>query len=136
MAGYRGKNLTYLNIGTDALENTKGDLSISVAQDEIDTRDDDSDGYNDAIPGDQTITISGSFNFMTDADTAPGQDALIAASINQTVQEFTWAYESATGVDEYTADGFVTSLDSVNGDPQTMSFSIRIAEKPAVAAQV
>lgn len=134
MAGGRGKDLSKLQIGTDVIDHTKGDLSISVSIDEIDTRDDASAGYNEAIPGDKTITISGSINYQAEGVSA-GQDALIAASIAGTATEFTWTYEEEIGVDEYTANGFVTSLESTNGDPQTMSFSIRISEAPVATPQ-
>ncbi len=108
MAGYRGKELSYLKIGADNLENTKGDLSISISVDEIDVKDDSSDGYNEAIAGDQTITISGSFNYQLEADGSAAQQAIIeAGTSNGTLATVEYAFEDVAGSKKWTADGFV-----------------------------
>ena len=62
MAGYRGKDLAYFKFGAATLTKTKGDLTINIANGEIDLRDDGSAGYNEALMGDQTVTISGRLN--------------------------------------------------------------------------
>lgn len=136
MAGYRGKDLAYLKITSNDLTNTKGDLSISISNGEIDVRDDDSDGYNEAIVGDQTITISGSFNYQKEGDTATAQLALIDAAFDQTAEvALEWAYETKAGSRKYTGKGFVTECSSTNADPATFSFSIRVIEAPTEGTQ-
>ena len=136
MAGYRGKDLAYLKIATNELTNTKGDLSIAITNGEIDVRDDDSAGYNEAIMGDQTIVISGSFNYQKEADTATAQLALIDAAFDQTSSlALEWAYETTSGARKYTGTGFVTDCSSTNGDPETFSFSIRVESAPTEGTQ-
>ena len=134
MAGYR--KLGYLKVATNKLTNIKDDLAISITNGEIDTRDSDSAGYNEAIMGDQTIVISGSFNYQKEADTATAQLALIDAAFDQTSSlAFEWAFETTSGARKYTGNGFVTECSPTNGDPETFSFSIRIKEKPTEGTQ-
>lgn len=136
MAGYRGKDLAYLKVATNELTNTKGDLSISITNGEIDVRDDSSAGYNEAIIGDQTVTISGSFNYQKEADTATAQLALIDAAFDQTAElALEWAYETTASARKYTGTGFVTECSSTNADPETFSFSIRVNEAPDEGTQ-
>ena len=136
MAGYRGKDLAYLKIATNLLTNTKGDLSIAITNGEIDTRDDDSAGYNEAIMGDQTLVISGSFNYQKEADAAAAQLALIDAAFDQSSSlALEWAYETTATARSYTGTGFVTDCSSTNGDPETFSFSIRVESKPTEGVQ-
>ena len=142
MAGYRGKDLAYLSLddgtGHEILTNTKGDLTFNFANGEIDVRDDTSAGYNEAIIGDQTATISGTFNYQLEA-AAQAQLMIIDAAEEQTSLECIWGFEGTTGARQYTADGFVTNCSCVNGDPETIAFTIRIQEivgagiKPAPA---
>ena len=127
MAGYRGKDLAYFKFGAATLTKTKGDLTINIANGEIDVRDDGSAGYNEALMGDQTVTISGSFNYMKESDAATAQLALLDAARAQTASTAVeYAYELGAGKRKYTSTGFVTSLSSVNGDPETMSFTVRV----------
>ncbi len=136
MAGYRGKDLAYLKIATNLLTNIKGDLAIAITNGEIDTRDNDSDGYNEAIMGDQTMVISGSFNYTKEADTATAQLALIDAAFDQTTSlALEWAYETTVGARKYTGTGFVTDCSATAGDPETFSFSMRVDAKPTEGTQ-
>lgn len=138
MAGYRGKDLAYLWLddaivtpaltSTDKLLNTKGDLSIAVTIAEIDVVDDASAGNYEFIPGDITATITGSFNYLKAADaTSTVQHTLIDAAYAKTKLDLAWAYETlaATGVD-YEATGYVTDISSTNGDPEVLSFTIKV----------
>ena len=132
MAGYRGQDISYLWVGTSAptasglLENTKGDIAIAITNPEIDTSDDASGGDYEFILGNGTRTISGSFNYLKAAD-ATNQQILIDAAYDKTLIYLEWAYETtATTGKQYEATGYVTDISSVNGDPQTMSFTIKI----------
>lgn len=135
MAGYRGKDLSSLNIGTDLLSNTKADLSINVTISELDARDDSSDSYEEAIAGDQNITISASFNYQKEADGADAQATLIAAAYSLADVPVVWRYEDVIGSPEWTGTAFVTNLTSSNADLGTMSFSLRVKSKPVESVQ-
>ena len=136
MAGKRGKDLAYLKIGTTKLGNIKGDLNISFSNAEIDVRDDSSNGYNEVIQGDQTITISGSYNYQLENDQDAAQTALTTAGTSNTIiSDVKWAFEEVAGSKEWTADAIVTEFGGTNGDPQTISFTLRITEKPVESAQ-
>jgi hypothetical protein len=135
MATGRGKNLAYLKVGSNTMTFTKGDLTISNQRNEIDVKDDSSD-YNQTIPGDNKITISGSVNYQVGFATAdPATADLLDSLDNGTLKQFEWAFETATGQNKYTAQGYCTSFEVAKADPQTVSFSITIAEKPTITAQ-
>lgn len=136
MAGKRGKDLAFLKLGGVKLGNTKGDLSISFSNAEIDARDDSSQGYNDVIQGDQTITISGSFNYLLEAQQDTAQVALLEAGVGNTLlEDVVWGFEDVVGSKEWTSDAIVTEIGATNGDPQTSSFTIKITKLPIESVQ-
>ena len=134
MAGYRGQDLTYLKIGlsadpTDVLKETKGDLSITVDNAEIDTSSDSSGGDHEFILGNGTKTITGSFNYAKQADAnGTAQHVIIDAAYSKALVYVEYALETtATTGKNYKGSGYVLSCGSTNGDPQTQSFTIKLS---------
>ena len=136
MSGYRGQDLAYLKIGAVGLEKVKGDLTFSVTNGTIDTRDNDSAGYEEKIIGDQAITISGSFNYQLESDSAPAQLALMTAGLgNVEIPLVEWGFEDKAGAKKWTAGASVSDMSPAGGDPQVVSFTLTILEKPTAGVQ-
>ena len=134
-AGTRGQDIAYLKVGANKLTNDKRDLTVTWTNAEIDTADASSAGYAEAIMGDQNVTISGSFNYQLEASAAAAQLAIIDAGADQSDLTLEWAIEELAGARKWTGTGFVTSCAPVNGDPSTISFTIRIKSKPTQGTQ-
>ena len=131
----RGKDNVYLKIGTDQLENIVGDLSFAITNGTIPVKDDDSDGFEEKIAGDQDIVISGTFFYQLEADTATAQIALMtAATTNAVIPIVEWGYETGTGIDAFTATA-TASVTPDRGDAQKVAFAITILSKPVITAQ-
>ncbi len=124
--GYRGQDLSYLKVGSDTLTNTKGDATIAITNPEIDTSDDSSNGSEEFLLGNQSAVITATVNYQKEADAAAAQLALIDAAYAKTELTYEWAYETGVGIRNWTGSGKVTSHGSTNGDPQTMTFTIKI----------
>ena len=133
MAGFRGQDIAYLWVGTSAptssglLESTKGDISISVSNPEIDITDDASGGDYEFILGDSSKTISGSFNYLK-AVTGTNQQILIDAAYDKTLIYLEWAFETTASTGkQYEATGYVTECSNTTGDPETFTFTIKVS---------
>ena len=136
MKGYRGKNLTYVKIGGEKLCFTMGDITENRTTSTISTRNDDSAGYEDKLLGDQDITITGTFLYALESDLVAGQLALIGAAVtNSEIPIVEWAYETAVGSKNFTANAGITSWTETAGDPQTIAFTLAILDKPVVGVQ-
>lgn len=111
------------------------ELKLAISQHDIDVTDKDSAGYEEGIPGNTGLVISGTMNYEEDD---AGQIKFITCLLNKEVRSFRWRpWGTNVGHDQWICNGFPTSqeINSPNKEALSFPFSVKLTGTPTHSTQ-